>query len=353
MDGERHAGGRPPKAAAPDHVSLVAALAPLQVLEDRLERDLFLRRRLLCLRGLGLDAASGSAAATSGSGSATGSATGSGAATTSGAAAATSGSGTGSAADSGSGVAATVSATGAGAVGAGVATAAAGAAGAASSAAATAARISAGTSIAVDISGPSRSTSGSTSISLGLGGADVTWRIDRLTRRRDTSTSIDLHLDLLPDRQHRLRRVDVLVADLGDVDETLDPLRDADERAERDELRHRAVDHGAGLRGALELLPGVLLRGLERQRDALALEVDVEHLDLDLLADAHDLLRMVDVLPGELAHVHEPVDPTEVDERAEVHDRADRALAPLPLREVLQEGLASFGLRLLQEGAAD
>jgi hypothetical protein len=50
--------------------------------------------------------------------------------------------------------------------------------------------------------------------------------------------------------------------------------------------------------------------------------------------------------------VHEPVNPTEVDERPEVHDRADGALAPLPLREILQEGLAALGLRLFQEGAA-
>src|SRR3954451_16676571 len=61
---------------------------------------------------------------------------------------------------------------------------------------------------------------------------------------------------------------------------------------------------------------------------------------------------MVDVLPGQLAHVHETADPAEVDERAEVHDRADRSLAPLPLREVLQEGLATLRLRILEEGAA-
>ena len=71
-----------------------------------------------------------------------------------------------------------------------------------------------------------------------------------------------------------------------------------------------------------ELLPQVFLRRLERQGHALALEVDVEHLDLDLLADG-DLAGMVDVLPGQLGDVHESVDAAEVDERAEVHDRRD------------------------------
>ena len=67
--------------------------------------------------------------------------------------------------------------------------------------------------------------------------------------------------------------------------QTLDALGHADERPERHELGDLAVDDLAGLVLALELLPGVLLGRLQRQRDALALEVDVEHLDLDLLAD--------------------------------------------------------------------
>src|ERR1700709_2731901 len=47
---------------------------------------------------------------------------------------------------------------------------------------------------------------------------------------------------------------------------------------------------------------------------------DVETLDGDLLAALDDLGRVVDVLPGQLGHVHQPVDAAEVDERAEVDD---------------------------------
>ncbi len=50
--------------------------------------------------------------------------------------------------------------------------------------------------------------------------------------------------------------------------------------------------------------------------------------------------------------MHEAVDPAKVHERAEVHDRADRALAPLALLERLEERLAALALRLLEEGAA-
>src|SRR5206468_2705272 len=134
-------------------------------------------------------------------------------------------------------------------------------------------------------------------------------------------------------------------------DEALDALRDPHERAEGDELRDRAGDHRPCLRRPLELLPGILLRGLQRERHALPIEIDVEDLDLDLLTDRDDLLRVVDVFPRELGDVHEPVDTAQVDEGAEVHDRADRALATLALLEGLEERLAALRLRLLKERA--
>jgi hypothetical protein len=83
--------------------------------------------------------------------------------------------------------------------------------------------------------------------------------------------------------------------------------------------------------GAGELLPRVFLGRLERQRDALAVHVDVEDLDGDLLADLDNLGRVVDVLPGQLGDVHQTVDAAEVDERAEVDDRGDDALRTWPL----------------------
>ena len=54
----------------------------------------------------------------------------------------------------------------------------------------------------------------------------------------------------------------------------------------------------------------VFLGGLERRGHALAVHVDVEHLDGDLVAHLHDLRRVVDVLPGQLGHVDQAVDPT-------------------------------------------
>ena len=139
---------------------------------------------------------------------------------------------------------------------------------------------------------------------------------------------------------------------LGDVDQALDALVDADERTERHQLGDLAGDDLADLVRAGELLPRVLLRRLERQRDALAVHVDVEHLDGDLVADLDDLGRVVDVLPGQLGDVDETVDAAEVHERTEVDDGRDDAGADLALLQLREEVLADLGLGLLEPGAA-
>ena len=135
---------------------------------------------------------------------------------------------------------------------------------------------------------------------------------------------------------------------LGDVDQALDALVDADERTERDQLGDLAGHDLADRVGPGEVLPRVFLGGLERQRDALAVHVDVENLDGDLLADLDNLARVVDVLPGQLGDVHQAVDAAEVDERAEVDDRGDDAGADLALLQGGQEVLADRRLGLLE-----
>ena len=177
-----------------------------------------------------------------------------------------------------------------------------------------------------------------------------------LERQRDAATLEvdvdDLDEDLVADLDDLLGDLDVALGQLGDVHQALDALVDADERAERHQLGDLAGHDLPDLVGAGELLPRVFLGRLERQRDALAVHVDVEHLDGDLLADLDDLGGVVDVLPGQLGDVHQAVDAAEVDERAEVDDRGDHAGADLALLQGLQEGRAHLGLGLLEPGAA-
>src|SRR5947209_106899 len=177
-----------------------------------------------------------------------------------------------------------------------------------------------------------------------------------LQRQRDaTALEVDvddLDEDLVADVDDLLRDLDVTLGQLGDVHQALDALRHADERTERHQLGDPAGHDLADGVGAGEGLPRVFLRRLERQRDPLAVHVDVEHLDGDLLADLDHLGRVVDVLPGQLGDVHETVDAAEVHERAEVDDRGDDALADLALLQLGQEVLANLALGLLEPGAA-
>jgi hypothetical protein len=88
---------------------------------------------------------------------------------------------------------------------------------------------------------------------------------------------------------------------------------------------------------------------LQAQRDALALAVDAQHLDLDLLVHLHHLARMVDAAPGHVGDVQEAVDAAEVHEHAEVGDVLHRAGADLTLLDVEQEDLLLLLALLLEQ----
>ena len=154
-----------------------------------------------------------------------------------------------------------------------------------------------------------------------------------------------------PGRDDLLGAVDVVRRHLRDVHEALDAFADLDERTELDELGDPAVDELLDLVALGELLPRILLGGLQRQADALAAVVDVEHLHLDRIADGDDRARVVDVLPRQLADVDEAVHAAEVDERAEADDRGDRSVADFAHLEVVEELVAGLLLVLLQVGA--
>ena len=134
-----------------------------------------------------------------------------------------------------------------------------------------------------------------------LGGDHAT--LGRLLDRQADAAALEVEVDdldpqLLARGDHLLGQVDVVGGHLGDVDQTLDTLPHLQERAEGHQLGDPAVDQFADAVVVGELLPRVLLGGLERQADALPLEVDLEHLDLDLVADGDDRRRVVDVLPA-------------------------------------------------------
>src|SRR5579863_2779421 len=138
-----------------------------------------------------------------------------------------------------------------------------------------------------------------------------------------------------------------------DVDQSIDPRLDFDERAEAGQVAHLAGDpraHGVALR---QHHPGILLGLLHPERDLLLVGIDLEHDRLDRLADGHELGRMPDVArPTHLADVHQTFDPRlQLDERAVIRDRHDLAMDTRADRILRRDVLPRIALELLEPEA--
>ena len=175
-----------------------------------------------------------------------------------------------------------------------------------------------------------------------------------LDREADATTGRvefdDLDPQFLTGRDDLVGRLHVVRGHLRDVHESFNALAHLDERSEGYELGDATVDQLVDRVTVGEDLPGVGLRGLQGERDALLGEVDVQDLDVDLVTDGHDLARVIDVLPTEFRDVNESVHAAEVHEGAEVDDRGDDAVAAFARLEVREEVATLFLLGLFEPG---
>ena len=165
----------------------------------------------------------------------------------------------------------------------------------------------------------------------------------------------DHDLDEIADGQDLARMLDVArPGHLADVDQALDALLQLHEGAvvgDRDDL----ALHDALLRVLrLHVLPRIGLKLLQTEGDALAVAVEVQDLDLDLVADVDDFARVLHAAPGEVRDVQQPVDAAQVHEGAEIGDVLHHAGAHLVLVELLhQRLLLGLALALENDAAAD
>ena len=117
---------------------------------------------------------------------------------------------------------------------------------------------------------------------------------------------------------------------IGDVDESVDPRFDFDERAEGGEV----PDHSGQLRAGRVFCrkgePGILFDLLHSERDLLVLHVDLQHHCFDLVGDIHELGRVSNVArPRHLGDVNEALDALlQLDEGSVVRDRHDLPTNP-------------------------
>src|SRR5262245_20354852 len=151
-----------------------------------------------------------------------------------------------------------------------------------------------------------------------------------------------------------LAGMDVLLgpAHLGDVDQAFNSLLDLDEGTVIGDVGDPALDADAGRVFGGDAFPRILLELLHAEADAVGLGIDLDDLDLDLLADAEDIGGVVDTLPRDVGDVQQPVDAAQIDEGAVVGDVFHHTIHHLALDQVLNQLGALLGTGLLHHGAA-
>ena len=137
----------------------------------------------------------------------------------------------------------------------------------------------------------------------------------------------------------------------GDVNETFHAFLDLHEGAVWNEVGDFAFDALTGRETLLDLVPRILLRLLQAQRDALFFLVDVEHDDFQLLADFHELTRMSETAPRHVGDVEQAIHSIQIDERAEVSEIFYRALHLVADLHAFHEFLSLFAPLLLDQFA--
>src|SRR5690606_2585110 len=153
---------------------------------------------------------------------------------------------------------------------------------------------------------------------------------------------------------HNLGRIDVLVGPVHfrNVHQTFHAVFDFHEATVIGQIGDAAEQSAAGRVTAGNIGPGIGAQLLQAQRYTIALAVELEHLDVEFLADCDDFGRMLDALPGHVGDMQQAVNATQVHERAVVGEIFDHALNHHAFGEVFQQRLALLGVLVFHHGAA-
>ena len=129
---------------------------------------------------------------------------------------------------------------------------------------------------------------------------------------------------------------------LADVHEAFDAFFQTDKGAVGHEVHDLALHAAADRELVLDLLPGGGFLLLEAQGDLFLVAIDVEDLDLDLLANPNDFAGMVDPAPGHVRDVEKAIDATKIDERTEFGDVRHAALHEVAFGDGSEQVLLGF-----------
>src|SRR5947209_7865830 len=136
------------------------------------------------------------------------------------------------------------------------------------------------------------------------------------------------------------------------MDQAFDAGLQFHEGAIRHQVHDPAFDSGADGIFLIDTVPGIGQLLLEAETDALFFTIDVEHDDVDVLADFKDFRGMADATPTHVGNVEQTIDAVEIDESAEVGNVLDGAFANIARGHFAEELLTALSAFLLDEFAA-
>ena len=160
--------------------------------------------------------------------------------------------------------------------------------------------------------------------------------------------------DLLTGREDVARFGDAFgPGQLGDMNEAFDAGFEFHKRTVGNEVDDLAFDLCANGEFAFDAGPGILHLLFEPEADAFLVLVHVEHHDINVLANLEHFRRMADAAPAHVGDVQQTVNAVEVNERAEVGEVLNRALANIARHHIGQQFLAALGPFGFDEFAAE
>src|SRR6185312_3664724 len=95
------------------------------------------------------------------------------------------------------------------------------------------------------------------------------------------------------------------------------------------EIDNLALDLRANRELAFDIVPRIRHLLLETQAHAFLLAIDIENHHVDVLANLQHFRRMPNTAPAHVRDMQQAIDAVEIDERAEIRDVLDRALADI------------------------
>ena len=152
----------------------------------------------------------------------------------------------------------------------------------------------------------------------------------------------DLGFDHIADSQHLGGLADAAVGDLRDVDETIGAgqhFRKCTEGHQLDDLDLGDVADGVSLS---EHLPGVHVRIAVAEGDLVVLFIEVDDVNIDLVADVQRVGRLVDAIPADLGNMDHAINAANVNKSAVGGHGLDHALIVLADLDLVPDLLGAF-----------